>query len=292
MQIPLELQSPQKSMVDSPHFSPSSEFDCHDPSNIIFHDQLYYVWYSRNVGDHEYVTTHYAVSSDTNNWTLRGEALPSGKAGSWDESGNLAPYVAFCEGLYYLFYTGFRDSNLSTRHLGYAVAETPAGPWYRSQEGPVLKQSTNQEEWDSDMMGDTNLVYRQGKWCLYFKSKRSGELPWQTSVGLATSKSIKGPYIKHPNNPLFAGHAFSIWVHRYGLAAIRGRYWTEILWSEDGVNFVDTGGRMKNQSTGFYCPENFENGINDWGVDWGFDVVMTDGNRYLQKFHCPMKVVN
>ena len=49
---------------------------------------------------------------------------------------------------------------------------------------------------------------------------------------------------------------------------------------------------MKNQSTGFYCPENFGNGVNDRGVDRGFDVVIIDGNRYLQKFHYPMKVVN
>ena len=79
-----------------------------------------------------------------------------------DESGNLAPYMAFCEGLYHLF-TGFRDSNLSTRHLGCRVAETLTGSWFRAQEGAVLKQNTNQEKWDSDMMGDTNLVHRQEK---------------------------------------------------------------------------------------------------------------------------------
>ena len=49
---------------------------------------------------------------------------------------------------------------------------------------------------------------------------------------------------------------------------------------------------MKNQSTGFYCPEKFGNGVSDRGVDWDFDVVMPDRNRYLQKFHYPMKVVN
>ncbi len=52
---------------------------------------------------------------------------------------------------------------LSTRYLGYTVAETLTGSWFRAQEGAVLKQNTNQEEWDSDMMGETNLVHRQEK---------------------------------------------------------------------------------------------------------------------------------
>ena len=131
MQIPLELQSPQKSMVDSPVFFHNRDFHCHDPSNIIFYNQLYYVWYSKNVGDHQYVTTYYATSSDGNIWTLKGEALSPGTLGTWDESGNLDPYVVPDNSWFYLFYTGFCDGDLSTRHLGYAVAETPSGPWLR-----------------------------------------------------------------------------------------------------------------------------------------------------------------
>jgi len=116
------------------------------------------------VGNHQYITTYYTVSSDTNTWTLQGEVLPPGESGTWDESGNLAPYVVPCDGLYYLFYTGFCDKDLSTRHLGYAVSDAPSGPWHRSETGPVLKQSTDLAEWDSGMMEDTNVVYRQGKW--------------------------------------------------------------------------------------------------------------------------------
>ena len=125
MQIPLELQSPQKSMVDSPVFFHNRDFHCHDPSNIISYNQLYYVWYSKNVGDHQYVATYYATSLDGNIQTLKGEALSPGTLGTWDESGNLAPDAVPCNGQSYLFYTGFCNEDLSTRHLGYAVAETP-----------------------------------------------------------------------------------------------------------------------------------------------------------------------
>ncbi len=115
------------------------------------------------MGDHQYITTYYTVSSDANTWTLQGEALPPGESGTWNESGNLAPYVVLCDGLYYLFYTRFCDKDLSTCHLGYAVSDGPSGPWHRSEIGPVLKQSTDQAEWDSRMIGDTNLVYRERK---------------------------------------------------------------------------------------------------------------------------------
>ena len=90
---------------------------------------------------------------------------------------------------------------------------------------------------------------------------------------------------------LFDRHAFTAWKHRGGIAALRGKYWPEILWSEDGLDFVDTGGRLKNYSTGLFCPENFEAGDNLRGVEWGFDVVEENGDRSLGRFTCPLMVV-
>ena len=43
------------------------------------------------------------------------------------------------------------------------------------------------------------------------------------------------------------------------------------LWSEDGVHFVKAGA-FDNKPTGFYCPENFGNGVNNRGASWGLDV--------------------
>ena len=95
------------------------------------------------------------------------------------------------------------------------------------------------------MVGDSNAVFREGKWWLYFKGKKAHEKPWETHIGVAVSDHIEGPYEVHPNSPLFDGHAFTAWKHRGGIAALRGKYWPEILWSEDGLDFVDTGGRLK-----------------------------------------------
>ena len=67
------------------------------------------------------------------------------------------------------------------------------------------------------MLGDSNVVFREGKWWLYFKSRRADETHKDTRIGVAVADTITGPYRKHSGNPLFAGHAFS------ALAASRWR---------------------------------------------------------------------
>ena len=88
--------------------------------------------------NHKYVTTYYATSPNDIDWTLKGEVLPPGPSGAWDNSDNIAPYIVVTDGKYYLFHTGFCKGDLSTRHLGCAVAEMPAGPWQRFEKNSIL----------------------------------------------------------------------------------------------------------------------------------------------------------
>jgi hypothetical protein len=96
------------------------------------------------------------------------------------------------------------------------------------------------------------------------------------------------PYHKHPEDPLFAGHAFSAWVHRDGVAA---RGWNDLYWSPDGVHFVKAA-RMNLFSDGVYYPENFGNGKNPNGVRWGIASVLRGRggtrNYYLVRFDCDL----
>ena len=283
--IPIELTDPIKKPISILREGTSERIHYHDPSNIIKFEGRYFVWFTRNVEDHKNASTYYAVSHDGTRWDLCGEALGLGRRGQWDDSGNLAPYVAYENETFYLFYTGFTRGDLSTRHIGLARAEKPWGPWERCGDSPVLYHGSEDSDWHSDMVGDSNVLFREGKWWLYFKGKKSDEKPWETHIGVAVSDTIKGPYEIHPSSRLFDGHAFSAWNHRGGVAALRGKYWPEVLWSENGLDFVDTGGRLKNYSTGFYCPANFEGGDNCRGIEWGFDVVEDNGVRYLERFN-------
>ena len=284
--IPPELLSVQKQTTVIEAFRPCPEFDRHDPSNIIRHEGQYWVFYTHNQGNHAQVSIHAACSKDGFVWTDLGQALRSGPAGAWDESGTIAPYVVPHNNRVYLFYTGFKDHDLDTRQLGCAKADSPAGPWQRSSR-PVLQQSAAAKAWDSGMLGDSNVIYREGTWWLYFKSRRQGENARDTHVGVAWADHITGPYRKYPDNPLFAGHAFSAWVHGQGVAALCGVITSKIRWSTDGIHFVDAGD-MPSASTGLFCPDNFTNGTNTKGVHWGLERYTEQGSRGLRRFDCTM----
>ena len=108
-------------------------------------------------------------------------------------------------------------------------------------------------------------------------------------MGVALANEIQGPYRKHAANPLFAGHAFSAWVHGQGVAAVCGVVSPKIKWSTDGIHFVDAGD-MPNTSTGLFCPGNFANSTHTKGEYWGLERYTEQGSRGLQRFDCTMQV--
>jgi len=283
--IPPELTAIKKTTTVIEAFRPQPHLDRHDPSNIIRHEDRYWVFYTRNSGKHKEVSVHAAFSTDGYQWTDAGEALGRGTPGSWDESGAIAPYVVSHEGKFYLFYTGFREDNLATRELGCAIADHPAGPWERWAANPILRRDPDPAAWDSGMLGDSNVIFREGKWWLYFKSRRSKETNKDTRIGVAFADKITGPYRKYPANPLFAGHAFSAWLHRDGVAAMCGEVSSRIKWSRDGLSSQDAG-EMPNQSTGLFTPDERADPRHLHGFDWGLEVYSANGVRGLRRFDC------
>lgn len=283
--VPSELTAVRKVTEIIEAFRPSKQFDRHDPSNVIRHGDRYWFYYTRNVGDHRVVSVHAACSTDGHRWTDAGEAIGRGAPGAWDESGAIAPYVVAHADKYYLFYTGFREGNLDTRDLGCAIAEQLGGPWKRCPTNPILRRDPNPSAWDSGMLGDANVLFREGKWWLYFKSRRAGESNQETRIGVAIADQIAGPYRKHPGNPLFSGHAFSAWLHRNGVAALCGFVSPKIKWSLDGLHFADAGD-FPNHSTGLFTPDAAADHGQLRGFEWGVEVYDEDGARGLRRFDC------
>lgn len=231
------------------------------------------------------VSVHAASSADGYKWADAGEAIGRGAPGSWDESGAIAPYVVAHAAKFYLFYTGFRNGDLATRDLGCAIADHPSGPWKRWAANPVLRREPDPRAWDSGMLGDSNVIFREGKWWLYFKSRRSTESNQDTHIGVAFADQITGPYRKHPGNPLFAGHAFSAWSHRDGVAALCGVISPKIKWARDGLHFEDAG-EFPNESTGLFAPDANSDPGNRRGFDWGLEVYTEGSARGLRRFDC------
>lgn len=286
---PPELVKPKRKLTPVEAFRPVHGFDRHDPSNIIRQDGRYWVFYTRNAGDHRDVTIHHADSADGLNWRDLGLALGRGEPGQWDESGTIAPCIVPHAGRFLLFYTGFRGGDLATRDIGIAVAGHPSGPWRRHAANPVLRRDPDPAVWDSGMLGDANVLLRGGRWWLYFKGRRAGEGNLQTRVGVASADSPLGPFRRHPANPLFPGHAFSAWVHRDGVAALCGVVSRKVLWSEDGIAFTAVG-ELENTSTGLYAPGNFTGRANNEGLAWGLEQYAEGATRGLGRIDVDMRV--
>lgn len=258
MSIPRELLSPNKRDTPLIGLGQDEYLERHDPSNIIEVDGTYFLWYTEHPPEDGFIGTYVqlATSTDGLHWTVEGTALRAGNPGHWDSKGALTTYVVPWGGSYTMFYTGADG------------------------------------EWDELCCDDANVVRRDGRWWLYYKGRRIGSRPSESQIGVAIADELTGPYRKHPENPLFRGHALSAWVHRSGVAAVEGGVGRPedrcVLWSEDGIHFV-TAGPFNNQSTGFYCPESFGEGTNPNGVTWGVDTDARNRPRYLVRFDCDLK---
>jgi Tol biopolymer transport system component len=263
--------------------APTQGFDRHDPSNVFRHEDRYWTFYTHNENNHQTVAIHLASSPDGYNWTDHGIALGPGKANAWDESGTIAPYCVLYKNQFHLFYTGFQQNNLATRQLGCAIAPHPKGPWKRLPQNPLLQQNPDPKAWDSGMLGDSNPVLFQNQWWLYYKSRRHNETSRDTHIGVAISDNLTGPYTRHPANPLFTGHAFSIWPQDTGLGALCGVLSPNTLFSSDGIHFHPTG-TLTNHSTGLFTPPAEIDPEHQYGLTWGLDVYAQQGTRGLRRF--------
>ncbi|MEI6914045.1 MAG: family 43 glycosylhydrolase, partial [Armatimonadota bacterium] len=184
-----------------------------DPSDIIKVNDLYYVWYSKGAVGHGYdATVWYATSPDGHNWTEKGEGLPRGSKGGWDEQSVFTPNILVAGGKYWLFYTGVpkpfiggRGNQVTKTAIGVAVADSPDGPWQKLDTNPVLKTSEDTNLFDSMRVDDACMLVRDGKYWLYYKG-RQWDRPFQeTKMGVAIAEKPEGPYVKHSGNPVVKG---------------------------------------------------------------------------------------
>ena len=276
--IPDELYSLQVSDAETTGLPTDNN---HDPSNVIFHEGRYYVWYTPHEVGPSQPYDHFAhtridcsSSADGFHWEFSGTAIAPGKEGDLDEKGVLTAYVGPWEGKFHRFYSAipghFRKDTVCRRGITAAVASHPAGPWVKTNRKIVW--GSEDGNWDDHFNGDAHVIRYQGQWWFYFKGVGIGVGPQQTMLGVAISDSLLGPYIKHEANPLASAHAFSTWKHGKGVAMVAGRHAPpHVYYAPDGLNF-EPAGPFPNRSTGFFYPDNFKDKGANSGPAWGVDV--------------------
>jgi arylsulfatase len=269
-----------------------------DPSDVILADGTYYVWYSkvaRGPGVFSYPSgysadVYCATSPDGKAWTEQGMAVGKGAPGDWDEHGVFTPNVLAFGGRYYLYYTGVPQpfDNDTKTAIGAAVADSPAGPWKKSDANPVLVPSDDPAAFDGMRVDDASLVVRGGKVWLYYKGRQLDHSPGETKMGLATADLPEGPYHKLPAGPLHPGHEVMVWPHGSGIASMATAAGPRMVYfAADGVHFeprVEVANPPR--APGCFHADGFEDGAIGEGIRWGISHAGRDGDLYLLRFDC------
>ena len=297
-----EFASPQIRYTRTIGLGPEKDVCRRDPSDVIKVGERYYVWYTKvrkGPGVWRYPsgysgTVWYATSADGKEWSEQGEAIGTGRDGAWDEHGVFTPNILVAQGKYYLAFSGVpKHFSESTPHgEGMAVADSPDGPWQKTESSPVLVPSKKPGAFDTFRACDSCFMVRQGRYWLYYKG-RSLNKGGKTPMHLAIAEQPTGPYRKHPSNPLIlSGHEVLVWPHREGVAALVSPYQSPqgstIQYAPDGLHFsVMARIPMPPMAPGGYRPDAFTDTRYGQGLCWGISMVHAE-DPYLVRFECTL----
>ena len=222
-----------------------------DPSDVILHHGIYYVWYTKVFANAPKFPEGYggmlwyATSKDGKQWTEQGEALAAGAPGKFDSFGVFTPNILYAPTTqkYYLYYTGVQGDGSPqwqfkkfSGSIGVAVADSPDGGdngWQRANQGnPVItprkKETGVFDGWHVD---DTVAFYRNGKYWLYYKGHSLTKqlaglsLPHDaTPMGVVVSDRPDGGFRRLPLGKreflVQPGHELLLWPHETGLLSL------------------------------------------------------------------------
>ncbi len=247
-----------------------------DPSAVLKVDDTYYCWYTKGTGETvgfgsgdpdakvfpwDKTEVWYASSKDGWEWKEEGCAIGHGPAGSYDDRACFTPEVLAHDGKFILVYQTVKApyTNRVIEEIAMAIADSPHGPW-RKSEAPIVSPSQDGEwrgdednrfhvkskgSFDSHKTHDPCLLFFNNKFYLYYKGETMGEeltmggreIKW----GVAIADKLEGPYVKSPYNPITnSGHEVCCWNYKNGIAAMLitdGPEKNTIQFAEDGVNF-------------------------------------------------------
>lgn len=286
-----------------------------DPTTVLKVGDTYYVWYTRSWGDRtidrekategcydeadprirrtswDYACIGYATSKDGFTWTEQGKAVCPGPPGAFDSRSVFTPDVMFINGKFYLYYQACATRDEKPTVIGMSWADSPDGPWHRYDK-PVLEPVGEKR-----FCHDPNLIYRDGKYWLYYKGATSEkpDLP-SPCWGVAFSDSPEGPFMNSELNPVTTGgHEVFVWPYREGVAMLVTRNGVEkntVQYAADGINFeVKSHVTYPPNAAGGYIPDKYTNTKDGQGFTWGISHVMPGPGHpeaYLVRFDCDL----
>jgi hypothetical protein len=151
---------------------------------------------------------HAVADAPEGPYTVLGPVLSPRGPGFWDATTCHNPHIQKVGDRWALFYLGNSNGKTDTKRIGLATAPSLDGPWTRS-DAPILLPGP-EGAWDDHCTTNPALVvHPDGGYMLYYKSWNTADylrdkppVRGNRKYGVALSRTLEGPYEKHPANPL------------------------------------------------------------------------------------------
>lgn len=181
-------------------------YACQWPVDEKYRRWGFYKWDERSV------VNHYASSSPTGPYTFQEKIIDSrpsgGQDGSWNNFSAHNPEVKRIDGLFVMTYISYpKKDDIPNARIGMKVSKTPYGPWEDVSETGMIMEKSNDNKLPSygSLRGTDNpsLILYKGKYYLFFMYNPGPDD--NTTLGVATSESLYGPYIEQHTPALVPG---------------------------------------------------------------------------------------
>ncbi len=144
-------------------------------------------------------------------YKVLGTILKGRGEGYWDANSIHNPSVYRVGDKYVLLYIGNniskaekwreRAPEANSQRIGIAIADSPYGPWKRSNE-PVINVSSNPNAWDEYCVVNPAFVHHpNGEYWIYYRAW-DRNFDDRRKTGVAFAENLEGPYVKYEGNPI------------------------------------------------------------------------------------------
>ena len=262
-----------------------------DPSMVVFENGRYYVWYTRRrtpacrgperhtdtvpAADWDLAEIWYATSEDGFVWREEGVAVPRPPAPHPGWRSVATPGILKFGGRFYLYYQAFLEPPMVRGDwcpIAVSHADSPDGPWTPTHQEVLPVGAPG--AWDQYAVQDPNLLVRDGKIYLYYKSAFNRPHALWVAQGLAIAADPLGPFERHPLNPVInSSHEVALFPFKKGVACLSifdGQEHFTVQYAEDWVNLeIASITELMPTAAGPFVPDAFTDTADGRGITWG-----------------------